>query len=109
MLRSLICATSLSAIWNAGCLRCLGGYWGIKAQSGLAGIIEVAAFHPLGTARMSRSKRGGVVDPDLETWEIPGLYVVDGSVFPTSLGVNPQLTIMAWATRAAQTLGARVL
>jgi choline dehydrogenase-like flavoprotein len=71
--------------------------------------LEVAAFHPLGTARMSMSKRGGVVDPDLETWEIPGLYVVDGSVFPTSLGVNPQLTIMAWATRAAQMLGARVL
>lgn len=71
--------------------------------------LEVAAFHPLGTARMSKSKRGGVVDPDLETWEIPGLYVVDGSVFPTSLGVNPQLTIMAWATRAAQMLGARVL
>jgi choline dehydrogenase-like flavoprotein len=70
--------------------------------------LEVAAFHPLGTARMSRSKRGGVVDPDLETWEIPGLYVVDGSVFPTSLGVNPQMTIMAYATRAAQVLAARV-
>ncbi len=70
--------------------------------------LELAAFHPLGTARMSKNRRAGVVDPDLETWEIPGLYVVDGSVFPTSLGVNPQLTIMAWATRAAQMLGARL-
>jgi len=70
--------------------------------------LELAAFHPLGTARMGSSKKNGVVDPDLQTWELPGLYVVDGSVFPTSLGVNPQLTIMAYATRAAQLLASRL-
>jgi choline dehydrogenase-like flavoprotein len=66
--------------------------------------LELAAFHPLGTARMATRSKSGVVDPDLQTWEIPGLYVVDGSIFPTSLGVNPQLSIMAYATRAAQHL-----
>jgi len=66
--------------------------------------LELAAFHPLGTARMSTKQRNGVVDSDLQTWEVPGLYVVDGSIFPTSLGVNPQLSIMAYATRAAEHL-----
>ncbi len=66
--------------------------------------LELAAFHPLGTARMAADRKSGVVDPDLQCWELPGLYVVDGSVFPTSLGVNPQLTIMAMAARAAEHL-----
>jgi len=66
--------------------------------------LELAAFHPLGTARMATTRKNGVVDPDLQTFEVPGLYVVDGSIFPTSLGVNPQITIMAYATRAAEHL-----
>ena len=60
------------------------------------------------TTRMATSAREGVLDPDLQTWAIRDLYVVDGGVFPTSLGVNPQLTIMAMATRAAEHLAARV-
>ncbi len=70
--------------------------------------LELAAFHPLGTARMSAHRDKGVVDPDLQCWELPGLYVADGSVFPTSLGVNPQVTIMAWATRCAEHLAAKL-
>ena len=70
--------------------------------------LELAAFHPLGTARMGTSERDGVLDPDLQTWAVRDLYVVDGGVFPTSLGVNPQLTIMAMATRAAEHLAARL-
>lgn len=70
--------------------------------------LELAAFHPLGTARMSTRRKNGVVDPDLQTWEIPDLYVVDGSIFPTSLGVNPQLSIMAYATRAAEHIAGRL-
>jgi len=70
--------------------------------------LELAAFHPLGSARMATSAKKGVVNPELATWEVPGLYVVDGSVFPSSLGVNPQLTIMAYATQAAERLGAQL-
>ena len=70
--------------------------------------LELMAFHPLGTSRMSARQRNGVVDPDLESWEMPGLYVCDGSIFPTALGVNPQLTIMALAARAATRLAARL-
>jgi len=71
-------------------------------------VLELAAFHPLGTARMASSARRGVVDSDLESWEVPGLYVVDGGVVPSALGVNPQITIMGLATRAAEILSLRL-
>ena len=70
--------------------------------------VELAAFHPLGTARMAARRAEGVVDPELRAWDVPGLHVVDGSVFPSSLGVNPQLTIMAFALGAARRLAAEL-
>jgi choline dehydrogenase-like flavoprotein len=63
---------------------------------------EMSAYHPLGTARMGRSPSKSVVGPDHQTHDVAGLYIVDGSSVPTSLGVNPQITIMAMATRAAE-------
>jgi len=64
--------------------------------------VECMAFHPLGSARMSAGPRGGVVKPTGETWAVDNLFVVDGSVLPTSIGVNSQLPIMAVATMLAQ-------
>jgi len=64
--------------------------------------LEMMAFHPMGTARMGKDPGASVVDPNLESHEIKGLFVADASVFPSSLGVNPQLTIMAFAKRAAE-------
>ncbi|MBI5883149.1 MAG: GMC family oxidoreductase [Elusimicrobia bacterium] len=55
------------------------------------------AFHPLGTCAMGR-----VVDEDLRL--TPGIFVCDGSVVPESLGVNPQMTIYAFALRLADHL-----
>jgi choline dehydrogenase-like flavoprotein len=66
--------------------------------------LELMAFHPMGTCRMGRDRRAGVVDTDGAVHAVPGLWVMDASVFPTSLGVNPQETIMAFATRAARRL-----
>lgn len=63
--------------------------------------LRLAAFHPLGTARADARPKLGVVSQDLELHGTPGVYVADGSVVPTALGVNPQLTIMALATRLA--------
>jgi choline dehydrogenase-like flavoprotein len=63
---------------------------------------ELSAYHPLGTARMGGDPRRSVVGPDHQAHDVPGLYVVDGSAVPSSLGVNPQITIMALATRAAE-------
>jgi choline dehydrogenase-like flavoprotein len=63
--------------------------------------LKLAGFHPLGTARADASPERGVVDGELKLHGVEGVYVADGSVVPSSLGVNPQLTIMALATRLA--------
>ncbi len=63
--------------------------------------LECTSQHPLGTARMGADPESAVVDPDGRSWEVPNLYVADGSVLPTSLGVNPQLAIMTVAARIA--------
>ena len=65
----------------------------------------LAMSHLFGTARMSRRSDEGVVGTDFRVHGVDNLYVVDSSVFPTNLGVNPQLAIMAMARLAAQRLG----
>jgi choline dehydrogenase-like flavoprotein len=65
-------------------------------------LLESISFHPLGSARMSVYERDGVVRPTGESWDLPGLWIADGSIFPTSIGVNSQLPIMAMATRIAE-------
>ena len=64
-------------------------------------LIEASSQHPMGTCRMGIAPDRSVVDPYGETWEIKDLYVADAGVLPTSLGVNPQITVMAMATRIA--------
>lgn len=66
--------------------------------------IGAMAFHPLGTARAGADPAAAVVDGDLQLHGTPGVYVADGSVVPSSLGVNPQITIMALAARLARRL-----
>lgn len=63
--------------------------------------LKLMAFHPLGTARADARASAGVVDGELRVHGVEGLYVADGAAVPSSLGVNPQLTIMAMATRLA--------
>jgi choline dehydrogenase-like flavoprotein len=66
--------------------------------------LKLIGFHPLGTARADARPRHGVVDGSLQLHGVEGVYVADGSVVPSALGVNPQLTIMALATRLAFSL-----
>jgi choline dehydrogenase-like flavoprotein len=61
--------------------------------------LTLLAFHPLGTARADARPEHGVVDEDLLVRGTDNLYVADGSAVPSSIGVNPQITIMALATR----------
>lgn len=72
------------------------------------GDFEVTAYHPLGTCRMGTDPARSCVGPDGEAHDVPGLWVADGSVVPSSLGVNPQMTIMALALRTAEALDARL-
>jgi enediyne biosynthesis protein E9 len=60
--------------------------------------------HPLGGCRMAESKDLGVVDDGCEAFDNEGLFCIDSSAIPTSLGVNPSLTISAVAERAAEGL-----
>jgi choline dehydrogenase-like flavoprotein len=69
--------------------------------------IECMAFHPLGSARVSNDPRRGVVDQSGESFELPGLFVADGSILPTSIGVNSQVPVMSMATRIAWRLADR--
>jgi choline dehydrogenase-like flavoprotein len=68
----------------------------------------LSAFHPLGTCRMATSPDRGVVSSDHQVFGADGLFVVDGSTVPSSVGVNPQVTIMAMATRAAGRIAAKL-
>ncbi len=67
---------------------------------------EIALFsaHPLGTCRMGTDPRKSVVDPHCQAHDVRGLFVIDGSVTPTSLGVNPQITLLAIAEKSAEWL-----
>jgi choline dehydrogenase-like flavoprotein len=63
--------------------------------------LTLMGFHPLGTARADASPARGVVDGDFRVHGVEGVYVADASAVPSALGVNPQITIMALATRLA--------
>jgi choline dehydrogenase-like flavoprotein len=58
--------------------------------------------HQCGTLRFGTSATDAVVDPDCRVFGQPNVFVADGSVLPTSLGVGPALTIMANALRVAR-------
>lgn len=63
--------------------------------------LELFTVHLMGTCRMGNAETNSVVDLDGQLWDLPGCYVADASLFPTAIGVNPQITIMALATRVA--------
>ena len=65
------------------------------------GISPLLGWHLLGTARMGDDPATSVVDADNRAHGVPNLFVVDGSSFPTSTGVNPTSTIQALALRCA--------
>jgi cholesterol oxidase len=60
---------------------------------------SIALTHPLGGCRMGATPDDGVVDEFGRVFNYPGLYVADGSMIPTALGVNPSLTISALTLR----------
>lgn len=67
--------------------------------------------HQMGTVRMGAGRRDHPCDPDGRVRArgprdrvVTGLYVADASLFPTALGVNPMLTVMALARRVARTV-----
>lgn len=65
------------------------------------------AWHLLGTCRMGRDPETSVTNADHHAWDVPGLYICDGSSFVTGGSVNPTSTIGALALRCADRILAR--
>jgi cholesterol oxidase len=63
---------------------------------------KLLTAHPLGGCVMSESSDSGVVNEFGEIWDHPNLYVADGAIIPSALGVNPSATIGAIAERIAE-------
>ncbi len=63
--------------------------------------LRLEAFHPMGTARISADPGEGVCATDGSVNGARDLYVADASLFPTSVGVNPMMTIIAFAKKIA--------
>lgn len=63
--------------------------------------VPLSAVHPMGTMRMGDDPRRAVVSSQGEHHQVKGLFVADGSVFPTSLGGPPQISIYAFALHLA--------
>ncbi|MDA4135837.1 MAG: GMC family oxidoreductase [Thaumarchaeota archaeon] len=76
------------------------------AQRGVSPLdINMASAHPQGGNVMGGDPDVSVVDSHSKVYGFENLFVCDASIFPTSVGVNPQLTVMALASRASEHIG----
>ena len=87
--------------------------WSVEILTSSGAEIHSVAEHPqtnheLGGCRMGSDPRRSVVNADCRTHDVPNLYVVDGSVFPSASEKNPTHTIMALAARLADHLATRL-
>jgi choline dehydrogenase-like flavoprotein len=69
---------------------------------------RVVSAHVMGGCGLSGTEAGGVTRPDGVHWQVENLSIHDGSLFPTSVGANPQLSIYGLTTRLATALAQRL-
>ena len=85
-----------------------------EARSGIGALrlrspnVYLNSTHPLGGCPMGSDPRTSVVGIDGRHHHVANLAIIDGSILPTSLGVNPVLTIYALAARNATALAERI-
>ena len=89
----LLIARAKQMLHRAGFSRCFVEIMGIATNS-----------HQCGTIRMGDDPATSVLDPWCRSHDIPNLYVVDASFFPSSAAMNPALTIAAQALRVGDHL-----
>ena len=66
------------------------------------GIYRTPAWHLLGTCRMGLDPENSVLNKWQQSWDVPNLFIIDGSAFSTGGVVNPTPTVCALALRAAE-------
>ncbi len=71
--------------------------------------LDLQAFHPMGTCRMGANPKRAACDQYGRFYGLDNVFVADGSIFPTSLGVNPMITIMAAAAKIGEYVDREVL
>ncbi len=71
-------------------------------------LTRAVSAHVMGGCGMAGDERRGVVRPDGLHWQLANLSVHDGSIFPTSIGANPQLSIYGIVNRLATALARRL-
>jgi choline dehydrogenase-like flavoprotein len=85
-----------------------------QARAGIAALAlrplrtRVVSAHVMGGCGMARDEHSGVVQPDGRHWQIENLSIHDGSLFPTSIGANPQLSIYGIVNRFATQLARKL-
>ena len=82
---------------------------GVFVDNPLTYLKKIIAVHPLGGCPMSDDPAQGFVNTNGEVYGYEGLYVVDGSILPTSTGPNPSLTIAAVAEYIAEQIPAKTV
>ena len=85
-----------------------GGIDGFMAEVDRAGFapgeMGYLSFHQMGSARMGNEPASSAIGPDHQVHGVKGLFVADASAFPSACGVNPMITVMAMAHRAARSI-----
>lgn len=71
-------------------------------------LARVVSAHVMGGCRLGVDAARGVVDPDGVHWQLRNVSVHDGSLFPTSIGANPQLSIYGFSAKMASGLAQRL-
>lgn len=80
----------------------------VKALPMKPRLTKVVSAHVMGGCGLAGTERLGVTRPDGVHWQLDNLSIHDGSLFPTSIGANPQLSIYGAVNRLAQGLAKRL-
>lgn len=73
----------------------------VRARGIIPNKISLFSAHIMGSARMGKDQNVAFCDDNSQSYEVPGLFIGDASIFPTSPGINPMITIMSMARRNA--------
>ena len=71
-------------------------------------LTKIGSAHVMGGCGLAADEKRGVTRPDGVHWQLENLSIHDGSIFPTSIGANPQLSIYGNVNRLAQGLARRL-